>query len=54
VSFEADKRVVLGGCFIDTREGTLDARLETQLAAFTQLLLTVRTQGRDAAGNAPA
>lgn len=49
VSWEADPRVVLGGCFIDTRDGTLDARLETQLAAFTQLLLQVRMQNRAAA-----
>lgn len=46
VSWEADKRVLLGGCFIDTRDGTLDARLETQLTAFTQLLLQVRMHNR--------
>lgn len=54
VSCEADKRVALGGCFIDTRDGTLDARLETQLAAFTQVLLKVRLQGRETTDKGPA
>ncbi len=38
----ADEAVQLGGCIVSTGEGTLDARLETQLAA----LRAVLTQGR--------
>lgn len=53
ISWQADRQVVLGGCFIDTREGSLDARLETQLQAFTQLLLNIRKQIRHASGEDP-
>ncbi|MEO6936644.1 MAG: FliH/SctL family protein [Collimonas sp.] len=42
VSYLADSQVSLGGCMIDYPEGTLDARLETQLRQFTDLLLAVR------------
>jgi len=41
-SYRADSQVVLGGCMIDYPQGTLDARLETQLRQFTDLLLQVR------------
>lgn len=44
VACAADPRVVLGGCIIDTHAGSLDARLETQLQAFTELLLRIRAQ----------
>lgn len=38
----ADDRIKLGGCLLDTLEGTLDARLETQLSLLTEELLNVR------------
>lgn len=44
ITLEADTRVTLGGCIVDTREGSLDARLETQLQIFTELLLRTRKQ----------
>ncbi|HWW08322.1 FliH/SctL family protein [Collimonas sp.] len=42
VSYLPDNQVSLGGCLIDYPQGTLDARLETQLRQFTDLLLHVR------------
>ncbi|WP_175501064.1 FliH/SctL family protein [Collimonas sp. OK412] len=42
VSCVSDGQVALGGCLIDYPQGTLDARLETQLRQFTDLLLRVR------------
>lgn len=39
VRWVADEQVQIGGCVIHTAEGTLDARLDTQLAALRQLLL---------------
>ncbi|QNB08835.1 hypothetical protein G5S34_20130 [Herbaspirillum frisingense] len=42
VTWVADERVATGGCIMETRDGSLDARLETQLQAFTQLLLSTR------------
>lgn len=44
----ADDRVRAGGCIVTSGEGTLDARLETQMAALRQVML----QGRGA--SAPA
>jgi flagellar assembly protein FliH len=38
VQWAADERVRLGGCIIRSVEGSLDARLETQLAALGRLL----------------
>ncbi|WP_433693403.1 FliH/SctL family protein [Herbaspirillum seropedicae] len=42
VRWEADDQVALGGCIIDTREGSLDVRLETQLRLFAELLIQTR------------
>ncbi|QHI99165.1 hypothetical protein GT347_14975 [Xylophilus rhododendri] len=38
IAWRADARVALGGCLIRSAAGTVDARLETQLAALSQLL----------------
>ncbi len=38
VHWVADERVKLGGCFVRSAEGSLDARLETQLTALQRLL----------------
>jgi flagellar biosynthesis/type III secretory pathway protein FliH len=38
VTWVGDEQVVLGGCFVDSVHGRLDARLETQLAALTAML----------------
>jgi flagellar assembly protein FliH len=37
---QADERVGLGGCIIDTDAGSLDGRLETQLAELRETLLS--------------
>lgn len=44
VVWQADERVALGGCLIDTADGTLDARLEVQLQELAALLLKVRAE----------
>lgn len=41
----ADERVELGGCIVDTDAGSLDARLETQLAGLRDLLLALHRSG---------
>jgi flagellar assembly protein FliH len=46
IVWQADPQIMLGGCQIDTRDGTLDARLEVQLEEFSRLLLQVRAAGR--------
>lgn len=38
----ADERVALGGCLLETPAGSLDGRLETQLASLRQALLAAR------------
>lgn len=43
----ADAQVMLGGCFIDSPVGTLDARLEVQLQGLCETLRTAR-EGRSA------
>jgi flagellar assembly protein FliH len=62
VRWVADERVRLGGCLVRSSEGTLDARLETQLAALRSLLLDARpvssggspsTDGQSVAGSLP-
>jgi flagellar assembly protein FliH len=40
----ADADIVLGGCMVDSGSGTLDARLETQLARLRATLLAVRAE----------
>jgi flagellar assembly protein FliH len=50
VTWIADEQVALGGCLVDSAHGRLDARLETQLAALTALLL--RSVTPDASENA--
>ncbi|MCO4855931.1 hypothetical protein MKD49_05470 [Herbaspirillum sp. WGmk3] len=47
VRWEADDQVALGGCIIDTREGSLDVRLETQLRLFAELLIQTRHSSVD-------
>lgn len=47
VQWVGDERVLLGGCLVRSAEGTLDARLETQLAGLRRLL---GAEGRDEAG----
>jgi flagellar assembly protein FliH len=42
LQWRADEQVVLGGCVLETAEGTLDARLETQLEALRASLLATR------------
>jgi flagellar assembly protein FliH len=44
--WRADTDVALGGCMVHSSQGTLDARLEIQLAALTQALLGHRQEGR--------
>lgn len=44
--WQADSDVALGGCVVRSSQGTLDARLESQLAALTQALLGQRDKGR--------
>ena len=39
IPWVADEQVQLGGCIVRTTQGSLDARLETQLAALQELLL---------------
>lgn len=38
MSIEADERIAMGGCMIETTRGTLDARIETQLDGLLQVL----------------
>jgi len=45
VSLVADRRVALGGCIVDTKLGSLDGRLETQLAGLFETLRALRTAG---------
>ncbi len=40
--FSADTSIVLGGCIVDSAQGSLDARLETQLTKLRDTLLAVR------------
>jgi flagellar assembly protein FliH len=44
LSFQADAGIELGGCIIDSPRGTLDARLELQLAHLRDALVAVRKQ----------
>jgi flagellar assembly protein FliH len=50
VTIEADERVALGGCLVETTHGTLDARIETQL----DMLLQVLRDARAATAASPA
>jgi len=55
VEWVADPEVALGGCILRGREGGLDARLETMLAACKAALLAARARnarGGDQAGAA--
>lgn len=58
VRWVADQQIDLGGCVIRSAEGSLDARLETQMAALRQVLLNGNSlSGRGdsvAAAEAPA
>lgn len=49
----ADPAVGIGGCMIDSASGTLDARLETQLAALAAALGATRAARRAAGGAQP-
>lgn len=53
VQWVADEHVVLGGCLIQSAEGTLDARLETQLRALGAVLATSRPTPAVEVGAAP-
>jgi len=46
IEFKADEQIELGGCVIESRVGSLDARLELQLAALKELLLELRSRKR--------
>lgn len=46
IEFKADEQIGLGGCVIESRLGSLDARLELQLAALKELLLDARARKR--------
>lgn len=46
VRFQADAEVGLGGCVVHSEAGSLDARLETQLARLQARLLAVRAERR--------
>lgn len=52
VSLQADASVKIGGCMLDSSSGTLDARLETQLARLRDVMLQVRTEQNDLQGDA--
>lgn len=43
ITLQFDSSVVLGGCLIDSDRGTLDARLETQLARLAEALVARRS-----------
>lgn len=45
VQWVSDERVRLGGCIVRSAEGSLDARLETQLEALRALLSTRHAEG---------
>ena len=45
-----DERIELGGCLVETNAGTLDARIETQMAELRRVLLQARGQGVPATG----
>lgn len=42
IMLQGDEAVVLGGCMVDSDKGTLDLRLETQLARLGEALLAAR------------
>ncbi|PRC93893.1 FliH/SctL family protein [Solimicrobium silvestre] len=46
VKWVADKKIVMGGCMIETATGELDARLETQVQALRTVLVKVRDERR--------
>jgi flagellar assembly protein FliH len=46
--FVADPAILLGGCEVRSQAGTLDARLELQLARLAETLLAVRAARREA------
>ena len=50
VQWIADPKVLLGGCIVQTPEGGLDARFETQLDALRELLLQTRAAARGQGG----
>jgi flagellar assembly protein FliH len=52
VELVPDERVELGGCLVETGAGSLDARLETQMAALRQALLRARAE-QPLRGSAP-
>lgn len=51
-ALRADASIRLGGCIVDSDGGSLDARLETQLARLCETLLSVRASRNDAGGGA--
>lgn len=47
IQFKSDERVGLGGCVIESRVGTLDARLEWQMSELKRLLIEARDKDGD-------
>jgi flagellar biosynthesis/type III secretory pathway protein FliH len=45
VKLVPDERVDIGGCIVETDAGSLDGRLETQLAGLRDLLLSLHRSG---------
>ncbi|MEM5421252.1 FliH/SctL family protein [Paraburkholderia ferrariae] len=54
VTIEADERVTLGGCLVETTHGTLDARIETQLDMLLQVLRDARAVSSASSATAAA
>src|SRR5581483_7491433 len=54
IKLVANADVALGGCIIETGQGNLDARLETQMAKLKAALLEGRSRAFDETGLAPA
>jgi flagellar assembly protein FliH len=53
VELVSDEEVSLGGCVVETSGGSLDARIETQLAQLRETLLKVRQGGAKKARTKP-
>ena len=47
----ADDRVILGGCILETDAGSIDGRLETQLAHLREVIVSASEQDKDSGGH---
>jgi flagellar assembly protein FliH len=54
IEFVPDDSVTPGGCLVESRQGDIDAQVETQVAAVVAQLLDVADRGPDEADAAPA